>query len=380
MPADASRILEIEVEEGSREVKVSPVGPDFGPDKGKWVFCYTQTAKTTNWYAVPYNRGRVLQIDPVDLDFSEIGEEDLPEASAKYTGVVAARNFKNRLYAAPCKASKVLEIDHMKGTVQEVGPMLGNSEKAKWWAAESSPSTGKIYAVPYDARKVLEIDPSKGGEATLIGPDLGTTKGKYCCITLAPNGNMYAAPFNANRVLQIDPKGVVTLVGPDFGDEPRKYNCIVQAPNKLLYSPPLYCDRVLEINCAKGNTRQIGPSLGTGEAKWACAAVGSNGKVYCAPLEARRVLEIDCESHEVEEIGMDIGPGAEKYSAIVAAPVGHKLYAAPREAHNVLEIDPELGMVREVGPDLGSIERKFSCMMTGLDPKALAEARAAKTK
>lgn len=236
----------------------------------------------------------------------------------------------------------------------------------KWWACAYLPNKNRIYAVPYNARRVLRINPAKEGEAEEFGPDLGTLPGKYASIALAPNGCLFAAPLNAPRVLMINEEGQVSLVGPDFGKQERKYTCMILANNKLLYSPPYYADRVLEINCSKGDTRQIGPVLGMGEAKFCCGALHSNGNIYCPPLEARRVIEIRCADHEVEEFGMDLG-GAEheKFSCIASSVVGDKLYAAPREAHKVIEIDPGRYFIREVGPELGRIARKFTCVLAG---------------
>ncbi|CAK0892711.1 unnamed protein product, partial [Prorocentrum cordatum] len=39
IPRDARRVLQIEVQEGSRDVKVRPVGPDFGDVQGKFTAC-----------------------------------------------------------------------------------------------------------------------------------------------------------------------------------------------------------------------------------------------------------------------------------------------------------------------------------------------------
>mmetsp|Transcript_125058 Transcript_125058/g.312552 ORF Transcript_125058/g.312552 Transcript_125058/m.312552 type:complete len:676 (+) Transcript_125058:73-2100(+) len=245
-------------------------------------------------------------------------------------------------------------------------PSVEVNHPPKWWGVAYHPNRNRIFAAPYNARKVLMINPTKGGEATEVGPDLGPMPAKYSTLVLAPNGCLFAAPLNAPRVLMISDEGLVQLVGPDLGRDERKYSCMILANNKLLYAPPLYAERVLEINCAKGNTRQIGPILGMGEAKYACAALGKNGYIYCAPLEARRMIEIRPEDHEVEEFGMDLGGVEhEKYSSIMACAVGNKLYAAPREAHKVIEIDPERGFVREVGPELGRIPRKFTCMIAG---------------
>jgi hypothetical protein len=367
IPRDYKRLVEVRAEAEGRQVKCVPVGPDYGEGSGSKFVYAVKAAKENSYFCVPYDGRKVLKVGADTGDFQEIGKTFKKEGG-KYTEAIASTNSHGRMYAAPCRAQRILEIDSTNGQIKEVGPILGSKTINKWWAIAAS-AGGRIYAIPYDAPRVLEIDPNRGGAAKMVGPDLGPGKGKYCCVAEAPNGNLYCAPLNANRVLEIDTLGNVRLAGPDLGDQERKYACLVQAPNKLLYSPPLYADRVLEINCARGDTREIGEILGVGEAKYSCAAVASyNGKVYCAPLEARKVLEIDPDHHEAHQIGLDLG-GAdiEKYSCICAAPApSTNLYAAPRNAHCFIEICPRRAFVREVGNDHGRCPRKFTCIVPGV--------------
>lgn len=383
LPRDAKRIMEIEVEEGKDgETRVRPIGTDLG-DKvnGKYIAA-AKSRTIPGLFAMPYGMKKVLHIDPITSRVKEIGKfvasfGDDKMSEHKYTAAVTCSNWHGRMFAAPNRATRVLEIDPVKGLVNEVGPKIGPNDVSKYYAIACQPlglGTGKIYAIPYDARRVLEIPPNYPHKAKEIGPDLGAMKAKYKSCTLGPLGDIYCAPFNAPRVLHISIEGEVTIIGPDFGKKERKFACIVTAPNKLMYAPPLYADKVIEINPNKGFTREIGPVLGCGEAKYACAAVASNGNVYCAPLEARFCLEIKCLDHEVTEMGMDLGEGAEKYSGIAAAPLGGKLYAAPREARKILELDPGLDIVREIGMDLGSVYRKYTCIVPGLNHKEILEA------
>mmetsp|Transcript_108116 Transcript_108116/g.170934 ORF Transcript_108116/g.170934 Transcript_108116/m.170934 type:complete len:528 (+) Transcript_108116:94-1677(+) len=366
VPRNYKRVFEIGAEVDGKRIITKPIGPDYGMDSGSKFLSGCVDKVGTTYFCVPYDARKVLTIGVDSGEVVEVGKK-FKHDGAKWTNAVVSVQSHGKLYAAPCRAQRVLEIDTKAGTIKEIGKALGSKSMNKWIA--SAPSCGgRIYAIPYDAPRVLEIDPNRGGETRLIGPDLGTLPGKYSCVTEAPNGNLYAAPLNARQVLEIDTVGNVRLVGPDLGDTERKYACIVQAPNRLLYAPPMYADRVLEINCARGDTREIGDILGTGEAKYACACVAPvNGKVYCAPLEARRVLEIDCDYHEVAEIGVDLGgTDIEKFSSICAAPEPQgRLYAAPRNGHYFIEICPRRQFVREVGPDMGRQLRKFTCIIPG---------------
>lgn len=366
VPRDFSRAIEISAELDSKEVHTKLSGPDYGKDSASKFIHACKAAKEDTYFCVPYDGRKILSIGMQTGVIQEIGKTFRKEG-AKYTEAVASTNAHGRMYAAPCRAQRILEIDSVTGSIKEVGPVLGSKKINKWWSIGAS-CNGRIYAIPYDAPRVLEIDPNRGGQARMVGPDLGTTPAKYCSIAEAPNGNLYCAPLNARQVLEIDQNGKVRLCGPDFGDTERKYACMVTAPNKLLYAPPLYADKVLEINCARGACREMGETIGCGEAKYCCAAVApSNGKIYCAPLEARKVLEIDVPNGEVHQIGVDLG-GAdlEKYSSIAAAPEPcAKLFAAPRNAHQFLEICPRRAFVREVGTDFGRLHRKFSCIVPG---------------
>lgn len=370
VPRDYKRCYTMEVEDITREVRVYPNGRSLGAEAGKFVGCVPNFTGE-RFYSVPWDSRRVMELNILDGEFREFGD-DLGSAESKYGKAVASLGFHGRMYAPPCKAQRVLEIDPAAGTAREVGPKLGAAGMSKWFAAACSLSTRRIYAVPYDAERVLEIDPNRNGQAREIGPNLGKTRGKYMCVACASSGCLFAAPLNANHVLMIDLKGNVSLVGEDLGEVENKYSDLIVAPNKLLYAPPLRADRALEIQPMRGDANEIGPSFGAGESKWACGCVAYNGFIYCPPLEARRVLEIRPDFHEVQEIGCDLGiedVRDEKYACIARSPVNNRLYAAPREAHFILEIDPDRGFVREVGIELGRIERKFAAIVTGPDTR-----------
>eukprot|EP00929_Paragymnodinium_shiwhaense_P026018 TRINITY_DN15574_c0_g1_i1.p1 TRINITY_DN15574_c0_g1~~TRINITY_DN15574_c0_g1_i1.p1 ORF type:complete len:675 (-),score=191.75 TRINITY_DN15574_c0_g1_i1:437-2461(-) len=364
IPRDAERILQITVIEGEPKSKVEPIFPDLGKKEAKYVA--VSKGRTPYFFSVPYNNGKMLKLDPISCKVQEVGKH-LGYGKDLYTNCAVCGSWTGRLYAAPCRAERCIEIDPDTGEAREIGPKLGDSTKSKYFCIALH-QNNRLYAIPYDARRVLMIWPvsEKNFICKEVGPDLGELPGKYRSVAKAPNGELYAAPNNAQKVLRIDIQGDVSLVGPDFGEREKKYSCLITAPNKLLYAPPLYAEKVLEINCQKGQITEIGEKLGAGEAKYACGAVGANGHIYCAPLEARQVLEIRCVDHEVHYFGMDIGTGAEKYSSIAAAPIGGKLFAAPREGRKLLEIDTVLETVKEVGKDLGACPRKYTCIVAGL--------------
>lgn len=370
VPRDYKRLVEVYAEVDGKQVQCRQAGPDYGENSDSKFLDGCKSINPTidpTYFCVPYDGRKVLSINTKTGAVQEIGKTFKKEGG-KYTQAVTSNTSHGRLYSAPCRAQRLLQIDSVSGQIEEVGPVLGSKRMNKWWAIATS-CKGRIYAIPYDAPRVLEIDPNRSPvTARMVGPDLGDGKAKYCSIAEAPNGNLYCPPLNARQMLEISATGNVSLVGPNLGDKERKYACIIQAPNKLLYCPPLYADRVLEVNCARGDVREIGEIIGVGEAKYACCVVArQNGRVYCPPLEARQVLEIDPEMHDAHVIGLDLGGGeTEKYSSICqAAEPSTKLYCAPREAHFFLEICPYRQYVRTVGNDHGRCPRKFSCIVPG---------------
>ncbi|CAE7696370.1 unnamed protein product [Symbiodinium microadriaticum] len=375
IPRNAEQCVEIQVREGSRQVRWDWVGPNFGKVGCKYISICRSLVTPGEFYCVPYDAAHVLLVNIDEDTITEVGEKVSSDLVTKYATAASSYDWNGRIYAAPFLAQRVLQIDPYTGTVGEVGPRLVKSEQGEWWVTIASPITLKIYAIPWDARHVMEIDPVRGGATRKVGPDLGPTPGKYCSAIVAGDGSIFAPPYNARKILRIDGTGNVSLVPPDLGVGPRKYCCMCQGANRLLYAPPLYADQVLEISTSGKGNRLIGPAIGNGEAKYACAALGPDHKIYCAPLEAHRVLLIIPEDHEVEEIGVDLGKEEEKYSCIAPAPVGPMMYAAPRNARFLLEVDTKRCFVREVGKDLGPVKRKFTAILTGKPPEAPALVR-----
>merc|ERR1712087_1007543 len=74
-------------------------------------------------------------------------------------------------------------------------------------------ANGCIYAPPCGANRVLEIDPSRSivrvvGPAIEGIPEVDNGGDKYQAMVAALNGNLYAVPYNSSRFLQICPAPV----------------------------------------------------------------------------------------------------------------------------------------------------------------------------
>ena len=88
------------------------------------------------------------------------------------------------------------------GRVNLIGQDLGSGSNK--YSSLALANNGKLYAAPKRASQVLEIDPVNQ-TTTLIGQDLGSVGDKYINLALANNGKLYAPPRGASQVLEIDP-------------------------------------------------------------------------------------------------------------------------------------------------------------------------------
>ena len=88
------------------------------------------------------------------------------------------------------------------GRVNLIGQYLGSGINK--YLSLALANNGKLYAAPLRASQVLEIDPVNQ-TTTLIGQYLGSGINKYQILKLADNGKLYAAPRDASQVLEIDP-------------------------------------------------------------------------------------------------------------------------------------------------------------------------------
>ena len=106
-----------------------------------------------------------------------------------------------RLYAAPCQASKVLEIDPAAGTTRLIGDEIPGGNKLSYRSLAAA-SNGRLYAAPYGTPRVLEINPATGS-TRLIGDTLPEAE-SYSSVAAASNGRLYAAPCGGSCILEID--------------------------------------------------------------------------------------------------------------------------------------------------------------------------------
>jgi len=177
LPRNAKQVLEVEVQEGRKNITTRPIGPNFGKEGCKYL-AYCHSVVTPDFWCVPYDSGRVLRFDVQKEVVEEVGEEIRPDDQWKYVAAAGSLNWQGMIYAAPCRAMRVLEIDPQLGVSREVGNRIGSEAHAKYMCYAVCPGNLKIYAIPYDARYVLEIDPVRNGAAKEVGPDLGKVMGK----------------------------------------------------------------------------------------------------------------------------------------------------------------------------------------------------------
>jgi len=244
--------------------------------------------------------------------------------SYKWQGGVLAPNGK--IYAIPCNAEQVLEIDPISGTTTLIGSTY--SDTYKWQGGVLAPN-GKIYAIPHSSTQILEIDPN-----TQTTTPFGNLSGSYKWRggVLAPNGKIYAIPLNSTQILEIDPNTKTTTL---FGNLSGSYKWQggVLAPNGKIYAIPHSSTQILEIDPNTKTTTLFGDFSGSD--KWEGGVLAPNGKIYAIPRDSTQILEIDPNTHDATLFGNFIG--SYKWSGGVLAPNG-KIYAIPYNSTQILEI------------------------------------------
>lgn len=129
IPRDAARVLQIEAIEDEKDPVIKYVGPDYGKKDGKYVTA-VPAISNENFYCIPYASQRILELNPTSSAIKGIGDRLLP-GCGKYTDAVASEDYRLRLYAAPCRARRVLQVDPVSGVAQEVGKELGDPNDVK---------------------------------------------------------------------------------------------------------------------------------------------------------------------------------------------------------------------------------------------------------
>ncbi|OLP84832.1 hypothetical protein AK812_SmicGene34245 [Symbiodinium microadriaticum] len=395
IPRNAEQCVEIQVREGSRQVRWDWVGPNFGKVGCKYIsICRSLVTPGEFYCAVPYDAAHVLLVNIDEDTITEVGEKVSSDLVTKYATA-----------AQPLRAFdvwEVLQIDPYTGTVGEVGPRLVKSEQAavasrgknmltlclaatytegEWWVTIASPivagsaqceelrkllqlhaETLKIYAIPW----VMEIDPVRGGatrkavavtaQAAIdarMGAGMGAWVGgwsdqtwgphpvliptqtnncKYCSAIVAGDGSIFAPPYNARKASR-------------------------QSRHKAAWhAVVVLAMQILRID----GTGNVSPTLSMCQ--------GANRLLYVAAWETLLlavavlcVLEISTSGKGNRLIGPAIGNGEAKYACAALGP-DDKIYCAPLEAHRVLLIIPEDHEVEEIGVDLGKEEEKYSCI------------------
>ena len=202
-------------------------------------------------------------------------------------------------------SSQVLKIELRDGGRREKPAVrlfgdVGRGE-FKWHGGALAPN-GKIYAVPCCARQVLEIDPDTE-ELSLLPDDLGETRSKWYGGIIAGDGNMYCIPFRAQAVLRVRTadRRCDLLGGPFASARPSRGNLYgwhggLLGPDGNVYGFPAHATSVLKIVVATGEVVELGGPLeeqnNGGRYKWGGGCVGPDGCIYGIPSDATSVLKI----------------------------------------------------------------------------------------
>jgi streptogramin lyase len=340
---NSSKLLHVKNANGG----VKLIGPDLG-STGYQKYRTIVLANNGMLYVIPYASSRVMKINPITGDITNIGS-DLGGAINKYAKGILASNGK--IYCIPSTANQVLKIDPDTDTVSLIGPDLGASAN-KYIESAVIAGNGMIYSAPYNTTitQVLKIDPTTD-TVSLVGTSLGAGTNKYVSGVVADNGMIYFTPSDASQVLKLNPNTDTTsLIGISLGSTTGKYYYNVKAPNGMIYSTPVNANQVLKIDPTTDTVSLIGPELGSSTSKYIVGVLASNGMIYAAPGSNTKVLKIDPTTDTVSLIGPDLGLTIAKYYFTVLT--NGKLYGIPNYANKVLEIDPSNDSINLIGDDL----------------------------
>lgn len=327
VPGHASRILEIDVDDGSVRLR----DEEFS-GKYKWL----RAVVLGDWaYFIPCHAERVLKVN--ETSAVEIGPR-LPGQWKWHGGVVAS---DGRVYCIPQSAERVLRIDG--DVVEEVGPNFPG--KWKWYGGLRSGD--RVYGIPSCASGVLAID-TGSDEPRVFTIECPAHGGwKWHGGVVAPDGSVWGVPANSDRVLKVH-NDTVSLhghcrSGQHRDDDKYKYLGAVVGNDGCVYCIPSDADFILKIDPTSGDVRDFGPDLSfmsrgasRGQNKWQNAVLLGDGAIYCIPLKAESVLRIDTERQAADLLphGAD---GKNLWEGAVLGDDG-ALYCMPLNCNRVLKI------------------------------------------
>jgi hypothetical protein len=159
-------------------------------------------------------------------------------------------------YGIPCDARRVVQFDPLDKSFTEIGPDFGGRDN-KWMCGVRA-NTGSIYCAPYCAQHILKIDTIQGTVETLDDVDLPET-GHFLWESgaLAADNSIYYMPSKARRIMRLNPDNdSLSSVGDDLGGgfPTCKYSGTVVGNDDCVYGIPNYAKRIIKFDLTNPDT------------------------------------------------------------------------------------------------------------------------------
>jgi len=297
-----------------------------------------------------------------------------PNIEGKWSAFVNGQN--GFLYGIPYNATKVIEFNPENKSFKEIGPDLGVGGEKYWNGIMAD--NGSIYCVPYRGKYFLKITPMDGGDAEILilkdkeipvptsviedrnedeidddsdDDDIGWVTG-----ALANNGCIYYLPYDANRILKLNPNNddSLSLVGDDFLELYTVYGgaivgndgCIYGIPyagiQKLIKFNPIDDSISYMENASHGRKRDDRMKL-----SFLGGALASDGYIYAA--NHANLLKIDTTTSTFTVTHNRYSKGQVRWQSSPVLGADNCIYFPPSDQDNVLQYNPSTKSMSTVG-------------------------------
>ena len=244
-------------------------------------------------YCAPYNSDSVLVIDSINEDINIISDYTFDATSIHKYMRGTYCPFNNKIYFAPCKLNKILEIDPETNSLK----FYTIPSADEYCDVIYNPLDNNLYFIPMKGSKILQFNTITNivkVVCELRSEDAITDK--FSCALLAPNGLIYCIPsFGYDYIAVFDPN-VYTIDYLTFNTYSYDlYRNAIYAPNKCIYLIPSGSSanhNVLEYDVEKESVRVV-YQIPSANNKWCGGVLSENGIITCLPFTAGSVLQID---------------------------------------------------------------------------------------
>ena len=240
--------------------------------------------------------GKVTVLVPPDdiaLDFVQLASE---RKGNKFWGAVTGAD--NKVYCIPYQRHKILVVDPASLSMEELGDYA-----EEWDLAFAGPTQGDpggnlwrggvlggdrvVYCAPFNARRILAINPAVTNPARrsyLVGPALGAGGEKWNDAAVGKDGRLFFAPCSQSRVLVYDSAQQVASFIELGGTQLERFSGIVNGPDGLLYLVPWNSHVMLGIQATSTSVAKTVDVLTRDFRKFGLGLVGRNQKIYLLPF------------------------------------------------------------------------------------------------